>query len=209
MSNVLELNTTPSNPAMAEAFRKAATKDLSPELGGDTLQAELANMERAKTEPESNTARLAKTLAGMTSSVKDMNETLHEAAGVNTMHHTDGADNMFSEVEEMIEPEFTGSHGRVKAMALLSAGSLIATTATAALFTRNSKTVKSVAVTGLLTSSMLIGMEAIQAKRNPSVADRLVMGKKRAAKLLGGGLAIGAATMSIGLTVGRIFNSGE
>ncbi|QZA70920.1 hypothetical protein AH06_145 [Erwinia phage AH06] len=208
MSNIHSLNQTPTNPAMAEAFLQAATKNKSPEIGGDTLQAELANMEQVKPEPDTTASRLAKSLASMNAGVKNVSDKVNEVKE-EIMHHTDGSDNMFAEVEEIMEPEFTGSHSRVKAMALMVAGSGLAATAVGALFTRDGKTIKNMAISSLVSGSALVGMEAIKAKCAPSIADRMTMGKKRSAKLLGGGMLIGAVTTTICLSVARIFNSGE
>lgn len=122
MSNIHSIkDSIPSNPAMAEAFKEAVSKS-SPDIGGDTLQAESNNMTQRS---ESSTQHFAKVMADMTPS-----------KGNKTMHETNGEDaQMFTEVNEVAEPTFTGNHCLLKRQLIGSVAALVATGVTYRLMT--------------------------------------------------------------------------
>jgi hypothetical protein len=137
MANIhsIKENKTPSNPAMAEAFLQAASK-ASPEIGGDTLQAESLNMTQRS---ENTTGHYAKVMADMSTQ-----------KGSKAMHETNGDDaQMFAEVKEMAEPVFTGSHNQLKRNVISAVAAMAGTALAYGVMTGDkSRTVNAVAISG-------------------------------------------------------------
>lgn len=197
MSNVHSLNnSTPSNPAMAEAFIQAAKKS-SPDIGGDTLQAESQNMTQRS---ESSTEHFAKVMAGMS------------GKGEKPMHHTDGSDaGMFTEVKEIAEPTFSGKHGTLKRQAIASAASLAGTAIAYSLLTGDAKRLKSAAIFNVSASVGVVGYgvakRAITKTEDPLNRKKLTW--KESLIIAGTNLALSAGLCSLGILISNKTNSAE
>lgn len=198
MSNVRSIkdNQIPSNPAMAEAFKEAANKS-SPDIGGDTLQAESINMTQRT---ESTTHHYARVMADMT-----------KPQGNETMHQTNGEDvQMFAEVKEVAEPTFTGKHGTIKRQAIAAVAGMAGTVAAYSLLTGDAKRTKSAAIFNLSASAAIMGYgvakRAITKREDPLNQKKLTW--KEAMKIAGTNLVVSTGLCSLGiLIVGKTSSS--
>lgn len=188
MSNVQSIKTVvPANPAMAEAFQKAAEK-ASPGIGGDTLQAESINMtERSET----STQHYAKVMAELTSD-----------KGSNAMHETNGEDSqMFVDVKEIAEPVFTGKHGTLKRQAIAAAASVAGTAIAYSLLTGDSKRLKAAVITNVSMSAVIAGSGAVKRSitKRTDPLDNKKLTWKEALKIAGLNVAVSVGMCSLGI----------
>lgn len=198
MSNVLSIkDSIPSNPVMAEAFREAAIK-ASPEIGGDTLQAESQNMTQRN---ESSTQHYAKVMA-------DMNN----PKGNETMHQTNGEDaQMFTEVKEMAEPAFTGNHGTLKRQAIAAAGSVLGTALIYTLMTGDSKRTKSAVLFNLSCSAGVAGYGVAKRAifKTEDTLNRKKLTWKEALKIAATNVAVSVAACGLGIAISKKITPAE
>jgi len=198
MSNIHSINNIiPSNPAMAEAFQKAAEK-VSPGIGGDTLQAESINMtERSETA----THHYAKVMANMTGD-----------KGSNAMHETNGEDaDMFTSVNVVAEPTFTGNHGTLKRQAIATVASVAGSALAYSLLTGDVKRTKAAAVSNLTVSTAIIGYgvakRAIFKRKDPLNSKKLTW--KEALGIAATNLALTAGVCSLAIVINKKASSAE